>query len=99
MTPKPVDVHPAAIREAKNARRWYQRRSEDAGIRFSAELNSAFDKIQTHPLIYAGYLRGTRRYLLPRFPYLVVYRILSDRIQIVAVAHGRRRPGYWRSRK
>jgi hypothetical protein len=43
--------------------------------------------------------RGTaRRVLVRRFPYFVIYREWSDRLEIVAVAHQSRRPGYWRSR-
>jgi hypothetical protein len=41
---------------------------------------------------------GTRRYLLKRYPYAVIYRELDDLIWVVAVAHGKRRPGYWKSR-
>jgi hypothetical protein len=33
-----------------------------------------------------------------RFPYLVVYREVSTGLQVIAVAHGRRRPGYWKNR-
>jgi plasmid stabilization system protein ParE len=40
----------------------------------------------------------TRRVLVPRFPYQVVYRLMSTEIVIVAVAHLKRRPGYWRRR-
>jgi plasmid stabilization system protein ParE len=39
-----------------------------------------------------------RRVFLWRFPYLVIYRVLPDRVEILAIAHGRRRPGYWRGR-
>jgi len=35
---------------------------------------------------------------LPRFPYAVVYRDQPERIEIVAVAHAARRPGYWQNR-
>ena len=42
---------------------------------------------------------GRRRWLCERFPYTVVYRIALDgEIRVIAVAHHRRRPGYWRSR-
>lgn len=46
----------------------------------------------------APYLADTRRYLLRRFPFFVVFREVADRVQIVAVAHARRRPGYWLGR-
>jgi len=41
---------------------------------------------------------NTRRVVLSRFPYIVVFRETVTEIEIVAVAHGRRRPGYWRER-
>ncbi|MCH7935415.1 MAG: type II toxin-antitoxin system RelE/ParE family toxin, partial [Gemmatimonadetes bacterium] len=41
---------------------------------------------------------GTRRVLLHRFPYIVVYKELEDEILVVAFAHHKQRPGYWRDR-
>jgi hypothetical protein len=35
---------------------------------------------------------------LEEVPFSFVYRVEANRIVIVAVAHGRRRPGYWKSR-
>jgi len=40
----------------------------------------------------------TRRVLVHRFPYQVVYRLTASEILIVAVAHLKRRPGYWKDR-
>lgn len=40
-----------------------------------------------------------RKFVLQRFPYLVFYRELDDRIEVVAIAHGAREPGYWLKRK
>lgn len=48
---------------------------------------------------WPAYLVETRRYLLKRFPFLVVYRQRDGAIQVIAVAHGCRRPGYWRDRQ
>jgi toxin ParE1/3/4 len=44
------------------------------------------------------YLHGTRAYLLRRFPYIVAYRIAEHRVEVLAVAHGHRKPGYWSDR-
>ena len=38
---------------------------------------------------------GTRRILLDRFPFTIDYRVTSNTLNIVAVAHQKRRPGYW----
>ena len=39
-----------------------------------------------------------RRRLVRRFPFGILYRIEPEEIVIVAVAHLRRKPGYWRER-
>jgi len=94
----PIEFHPEAIAEAHEAREWYAERSEAAAGQFMDELDAAIDAIQRTPDRMAVYLHGTRRYLLKRFPYLVVFRITDELIEVVAVAHGRRKPGYWQRR-
>ena len=91
----PAWVHPEAIAEARAARRWYESRSAEAAEAFVAELDVALEKVSEVPRSWPLYLAGTRRYLLRRFPFFVVFRETDDRVQIVAVAHARRRPGYW----
>ncbi|MCL4204555.1 MAG: hypothetical protein KJ000_18875 [Pirellulaceae bacterium] len=54
--------------------------------------------IQSHPERWADYWFGTRHYLMKRFPFVIVYRVTANHIEIVAVAHARREPGYWRKR-
>jgi len=99
MKPLPVEFHPDAEREAVAARQWYAERSESAAAAFVAELDAAVDRVSRLPDLYPVYLYGTRFCVLRRFPYIVVYRRRARRIQVVAVAHGRRKPGYWRKRR
>jgi plasmid stabilization system protein ParE len=94
----PVDFDPAASDEAQEAYRWYAKRSQRAADAFIAELDFAVDAIGEQPTRFASYLHGARRYLLRRYPYAVVYRELPHTIQVIAVAHAKRRPGYWKSR-
>ena len=98
MAPLPIELHPEAIAEARDAREWYAERSSVAADAFMEELDLAIDRISNSPARWATYLHGTRRYLLNRFPYLIVYRITEDKLQVIAVAHGKRKPGYWRHR-
>lgn len=98
MKPLPAQLHPEAMLEAQAAREWYEAKSPEAATAFMAELDIAIDSIRAAPELYPPYLHGTRRYLMRRFPYLIVYRITSTAIEIAAVAHGRRRPGYWKKR-
>jgi toxin ParE1/3/4 len=97
--PENVEIHPAAVREARKAYRWYLRHSAVAASRFQAAFEAGIEQIVEWPEMWPAYLHGTRFYLLRRFPYILVYRKLDEVVQIVAVAHGSRRPGYWRRRK
>ena len=87
-----------ALQEAEAAARWYAERSPSAALAFSNEIEAAEDAIVRTPEAWPPYNHGTRRFLLRRFPYAIVYRIESGRILVVALSHGRRQPGYWQSR-
>jgi toxin ParE1/3/4 len=93
-----VEFHPLAADEAKAGERWYRERNEVASARFQRELDRAVDLISERPNTGSPYLGNTRRVLLRRFPFFVVYRVRGNNIEIVAVAHARRRPGYWETR-
>jgi toxin ParE1/3/4 len=93
---KPAHVHPKAEAEADEAFEWYWARSESAALGFHTELREAFNALRRPPGMGAPYLQGTRRMPLDRYPFFVVYRELPRKIQVVAVAHAKRRPDYWR---
>lgn len=93
-----VEFHPLAADEAQAAERWYRERNETASGRFQRELDRAIERIADRSEAGSPYLSNTRRVLLRRFPFFVVYRAVGENLQIVAVAHARRRPGYWRAR-
>ena len=93
-----VAFHPLAADEAQAAERWYRERNETASGRFQRELDRAIERISERPETGSPYLSNTRRVLLRRFPFFVVYRVRVGDLEIVAVAHARRRPGYWRTR-
>ena len=98
MSSRRVGIHPEAIAEAQAASRWYRERSPSAAAAYLAELDLAVAAIAENPEIWPRYVHGTRRYILHRFPFYLVYRETADRIEIIAVAHGRRKPGYWKTR-
>ena len=90
--------HPAAIAEARAARRWYADRDPAAAAAFMAELDRATNAIVDLPKAWPPYEAGTRRFLFKRFPFYAIYRERGEVLEIVAVMHARRRPGYWRDR-
>ena len=91
-------IHPGAVAEAEKATRWYRARSAGAAAQFVEEVNLALDKILAAPRRWPAGPYGTRKILLHRFPFAVIYRELPSVIQVLAVAHGRRRPAYWKTR-
>ena len=93
-----LEIHPEAVEEARAAREWYEARSPAAAESFVEELDDAMERIAGAPESWGYYLHGARACLLHRFPYIVVYRQFEESIQVVAIAHGRRRPGYWKDR-
>lgn len=98
MPSRPVELLPDALAEARATYDWYFERNPTAAAAFLAELDQAVDEISNAPERWPVFLHGTRRFILRRFPFSVVYRATTSVIRVVAVAHARRRPGYWRNR-
>ena len=93
-----VDELPRAIDEAREARDYYLSKSTAAEEAFRRELEHAVALIRERPEAWPPYVHGTRRFVLRRFPYSVIYRTDGTSSLIVAVAHAKRKPGFWRSR-
>ncbi len=99
MTRLRVELVPAALSEAHDARKWYAARSQEAADRFMAELDRVIAMIAENPTRWPEYRRGARRLRLRRFPYAALYRVEPEVVLVVAIAHQRRKPGYWASRR
>jgi plasmid stabilization system protein ParE len=96
--PLPIGFLSEALAEAVAAAAWYRERNVTAAAAFEAEIAEAMERIAAAPEHYPRYREESRRFLLRRFPFAIIYRVGTDHIEIVAVAHGRRRPGYWKGR-
>lgn len=80
------------------AHRWYRARSRDAALSFRAEVKQAVERILASPDRWPVIIRRARRVRVRRFPFAIVYRVLGDLIEVIAVAHLMRRPSYWEDR-
>jgi plasmid stabilization system protein ParE len=88
---------PAEI-EMTEASTFYEAATSGLGAEFLDEVQRVIDLIREHPELGRSIDQGFRQALLHRFPFFLIYLIETDAILIVAVAHQRRRPGYWRNR-
>jgi plasmid stabilization system protein ParE len=96
MPVRAVVFHPLAEREARAAYRWYARRSRRAALRFQQNVSTTVQRIASAPEQGASFRHIYRWMKVPRFPYLIYYEIRDPQsVLVYAIAHGRRRPGYW----
>jgi plasmid stabilization system protein ParE len=93
-----IDLHPRAIFDARQARRYYGRVSAALAAQFVVELTATVGRIAAGPGTGSPHRHGTRMWRLHRFPYHVVYLEVGPDVLVLAVAHDRRRPTYWSRR-
>lgn len=94
-----VQILTQASEELEASIFYYESQQPGLGEAFLAEFKSAQERILEFPKA-ARLIRGDiRRRPIHRFPYSILYRVSNDEIVIVAVAHRRRRPGFWRVRE
>lgn len=97
---KPVRVEPEAKQELAAAAAWYEERHEGLGRELVEEVDAVLAAIAPAPNRFPLYPRvapalGVRRAAARRFPYSIAFIDLADAVRVLAVAHDKRRPGYW----
>lgn len=94
-----VEFHEAARDEFREAARWYEDEREGLGREFLAAVEAALERaVRNGDPVLARGQRGKRKLVLRRFPYVLHVEIVDAGLFVWAVAHSRRRPGYWRER-
>ena len=94
----PLRFHPDVQQELRDAYLWFESNAEGLGEDLLQELDQSYLVIQQIPMTWPAVAPGIRRYLLKRFPYGVLYKVDDQGIQVVAIMHLSRRPGYWQKR-
>lgn len=95
---RPIIFHPEAEAEILQALAWYEERSRLAARAFVQELTHVVRLASRSPNSWPGSFGETRRVVFPRFPFDLIFRMKGEVFEIVAVAHHRRQPSYWRKR-
>lgn len=92
------EFHPEAEQELIEEAARYESEVPGLGNRFGAEVNRVIELLLENPKIGAPVNDKLRHFVLRRFPHSIIYAVIADTLFILAVAHGSREPGYWRSR-
>jgi len=91
--------HPDAARELIRSVEYYEGKSPGLGAEFLDEMESVIARIMRYPDSGTLITAESKRILLRRFPFGIVYEAREDLLTITAVMHLRRNPDYWKSRK
>ena len=94
-----VHFHPAAVGELEYARSWYEAQSPGLGRQFLEQIEQAIGAVRESPTTWPLYSSETRRFLVHRFPFAIVYRYDKEVVRVIAVMHLKRKPGYWKHRE
>ena len=92
-----VVLAPAAENDVADAFGWYKQRNATAADAFRTEVFAVLDRLAEAPLSYPPDDDGNRKRVIKRFPFSVWFEVQGDTVTVLAIAHHRRRPGYWRS--
>lgn len=95
---KPVKFHVDAEAEMIEAALWYEKQQINLGKRFLVSVQNAINKISINPILYPFVESDIRRCLIKTFPFGILFRNKPRRIEIIAVMHLHRNPGYWKDR-
>ena len=93
-----VVISSAAEDDYTQSLTWYAERNVDAANDFDAEFDRALSQIAAKPELFPHCDARHRYFLLRRFPFRIIYRMIDDDIVVIAVAHSSRSPDYWTNR-
>lgn len=91
--------HPEAEIELNEAVDYYDGCQNGLGLEFADEVRAVIETICRFPSAWTPLSENTRRCLLKRFPYGIVYHPKGGEITIIAVMQLNRKPDYWIKRK
>jgi toxin ParE1/3/4 len=98
-----VRYHPEALEELRAHVVWYEERGAGLGDRFEATVDDVIDTVLQWPesgAVWPGLdsIPVVRSRRVTGFPYRLVYVVQPSGLIVLALAHDKRLPGYWRER-
>jgi plasmid stabilization system protein ParE len=94
----PIVLRREASAEFEEAFDYYESQRAGRGVTFTEQVQEVFERIAATPELHAVVLTDVRRAVVPRFPYIVLYRSDGKRVEVIAVFHTSRDPSVWQAR-
>ncbi len=94
----PIVLRPEATQDLQDARDWYEQRLAGLGTKFATRAAAALDGIGRFPELCGVVWQDVRAAPIRRHPYIIYYRVLTDRVEVFAVLHARRDASEWQGR-
>ncbi len=84
--------------EFSDAAAYYDQQDDGLGDRFAAHIQATIARILSNPFLPRCFDDECRKVKADKFPYMVIYLVEGERVQIISVMHTSRHPDYWKSR-
>lgn len=94
----PLVFHDNVELELRSSYRWHERQRSGLGEDLLGEIRNCLDRIEHDPESLPVISGAVRFGLVKRFPFVIYFRVLADRVEVLAIVHGRRKSRVWRSR-
>jgi plasmid stabilization system protein ParE len=85
-------LRPEVENDLKEAFLWYENKRTGLGYDFLLQVNASLGFLERNPELHRLGYKNTRKHLIKRFPYKIIYLVEKDKIIVLAVIHGKRNP-------
>lgn len=93
-----LELHPSAEQELWDAVDWYDAQKGDLGKQFARELQEIMKLVRQTPFMFPKIDRWRRKAALKKFPFIIVYEVIDQQINVLAIFHTKRNPDIWKDR-
>lgn len=93
-----LELHPLAEQELWDAVDYYDAQKGNLGKEFAKELQEVMKLVRQTPLIFQKVDRRRRKAILQKFPFVIVYEVIDQQINVLAIFHTKRNPDIWKER-
>ena len=91
-------IMPEAENDLKETFSWYEDKRVGLGYDFLLQVDAGLRFIERNPEISPPKYKETRKYIIKRFPYKIIYLVEKERLVVLAVIHGKRSPNLTKKR-